>query len=280
MLVNRCFFEGYDKMQFDFGKNWKEFSEKALSQEKVEQARSDFRALMGDINVRDATFLDIGFGQGLTLLIAAEMGAKSVGCEINPISSQVLDFNRERFFPLGNAAIPVVIGSVLDPKVIGDLKQIDFLSGKSYDIVHSWGVLHHTGKMWDAIRVSSGLVRPGGHLIISIYNRHWTNGIWRMIKWFYNKSPKIIQKLLVYSSVPVIYVAKFLVTGKNPTKSKRGMDFYFDIIDWLGGYPYEYATKNEVIGFVQKRGFKCLRCVPANVPTGCNEFIFQKEHST
>ena len=264
-------------MQFDFGKNWKEFSEKALTPEKIQQARCDFQSLTTGINIKDATFLDIGFGQGLTLLIAREMGAKTVGCEINPLSSEVLEYNKKKFLQLKDWSISVVIGSILDSKIIDALKKIDFLKGNLYDIVHSWGVLHHTGSMWEAIKITCGLVRPGGYLIISIYNRHWTSKIWLLIKWLYNKSPEMIKKLFVYSFFPIIYLAKFLVTGKKPTKSKRGMDFYFDIIDWLGGYPYEYATKDEVITYVESLGFRCLHCIPSHVPTGCNEFIFQSE---
>ncbi len=264
-------------MQFDFGKNWEEFSNKALSPERIQQARSDFQSLTAGVEVEGKTFLDIGFGQGLTLLIASEMGAKAVGCDINSISSEVLEFNKTKFPELKGCSIPVVIGSVLDPNIINDLKKTDFLNGNLYDIVHSWGVLHHTGNMWEAIKNSCSLVRPNGYLIISIYNHHWTSQIWLLVKWLYNKSPGLIRKLFVYSFLPVIYIAKFLVTGRNPKKSKRGMDFYYDVIDWVGGYPYEYATKDKVIEYIKRLGFKCLRFIPAGVPTGCNEFIFQRE---
>ena len=72
----------------------------------------------------------------------------------------------------------------------------------------------------------------------------------------------------------IIYVAKFLVTRRDPLKKERGMDFWFDVIDWVGGYPYEYATPLDVERFVRERGLSLRRCVPAEVPTGCNEFVF------
>jgi SAM-dependent methyltransferase len=202
-------------MQFDFGKNWKEFSEKALSPEKIQQARDDFLSLTEGIGVSDSTFLDIGFGQGLTLLIACEAGARVVGCEINPISREVLEYNMAKFPQFKDRHIHVIIGSVLDPEVINELKKAVPIDGNLYDIVHSWGVLHHTGRMWDAINNAGSLVRPGGHFIISIYNRHWTSKIWLMIKWLYNNSPQIIRKLFIYSFIPIIYVAKFLVTWRG-----------------------------------------------------------------
>ena len=88
--------------------------------------------------------------------------------------------------------------------------------------------------------------------------------------------PKILQKVYVYIFLGIIFVAKFLVTGKNPLKKKRGMDFYYDVVDWIGGYPYEYATKKEIVGFLEKHNFAVVRAIEAQVPTGCNEFVFKK----
>jgi hypothetical protein len=58
---------------------------------------------------------------------------------------------------------------------------------------------------------------------------------------------------------PVIYLAKWIVTGSNPRNQLRGMDFYFDVIDWVGGYPYEYASRDEVLTMVEPMGFTCSR---------------------
>ena len=74
----------------------------------------------------------------------------------------------------------------------------------------------------------------------------------------------------------IIAVAKFLVTQKNPFQKKRGMNFYYDIIDWLGGYPYEYTSIKEMEEFFSGKSFRLIKNWPAKVPTGCNEFIFRK----
>jgi 2-polyprenyl-6-hydroxyphenyl methylase/3-demethylubiquinone-9 3-methyltransferase len=98
-----------------------------------------------------------------------------------------------------------------------------------------------------------------------------------MIKRFYNIAPAIIQKLMIWIFFVIIAAAKLIVTRKSPfRKQKRGMSFYYDVIDWVGGYPYEYADKEEIISYVEKRGFKCIKCVKPAVPTGCNEFVFLK----
>jgi 2-polyprenyl-6-hydroxyphenyl methylase/3-demethylubiquinone-9 3-methyltransferase len=69
------------------------------------------------------------------------------------------------------------------------------------------------------------------------------------------------------------------VTRRNPLDKERGMDFWYDVIDWIGGYPYEYATRQEIEAFVCAQGFTPQRFVAAQVPTGCNEFVFERIRS-
>lgn len=261
--------------QFDFGENWREFSAHALTPEKARQASEDFAKFMarGSASISGKGFLDIGFGQGLGLLSAASMQATAVGCDVNPKCAQVLEANRTHF--PGAGAIPVVVGSILDPRVVDALKAKS-PGGQGYDIVHSWGVLHHTGRMWEAIGNASGLVKPGGSLFLALYNRHWSSPAWTAIKRGYVSAPAWLQKAFIGVLMPVIFAAKFLVTGKNPLAKDRGMDFRYDVIDWVGGYPYEYASREEVVRFLEDRGFTLVDSSAAEVPTGCNEFVFAR----
>ncbi len=262
---------------FDFGKNWLLFSQHALTLEKVRQARNDFAALMQGLDLAGKSFLDIGFGQGLSLLIAAEMGAQAVGCDINPTCGEVLERNRELFFPqLQAGPPPVVIGSFLETGVLAALRRASPDGSGLYDIVHSWGVLHHTGDLRLALEHAAALVKPGGHLVLAIYNRHWSSPVWLGIKMLYNKAPDLLRQGLIYCFYPIVYLAKLAVTGENPKKQSRGMDFYYNLIDWLGGYPYEYASVAEVVKLAAARGCRLTKTVPAQVPTGCNEFVFEK----
>jgi SAM-dependent methyltransferase len=269
-------------MQFDFGKNWADFSDHALNPERVKEARDDFTSLL-DVagGLRGKSFLDIGFGQGLSLLNAASAGAAVFGIDINRKCEAVLQSNR-RFFPeLVRLNIPVAIGSILDESIVRRARDAS-PSGDGYDIVHSWGVLHHTGDMWRAVQTAASLVNPDGRLVIAIYNRHWSSRPWLWIKYLYCKSPEVLQRLLVWLLTPVIYVAKWMVTKDEPLKQSRGMDFFFDVVDWVGGYPYEYASKGEVLAMVESLGFECEKFIPSKVPTGCNEFVLLRasERST
>ena len=127
-----------------------------------------------------------------------------------------------------------------------------------------------------AVRHAASLVRPGGFLVIAIYNRHWSSRPWLAIKYAYCKAPGFLRRALVGLLYPVIYVAKLMVTRRNPTRQQRGMDFFYDVVDWVGGYPYEYASREEMVAMVEPLGFRGVAFAPAQVPTGCNEFVFQK----
>lgn len=255
-------------MQFDFGRNWQEFSEKRLNPERVEQAREDFRRLFQDCPLKGQSFLDIGFGQGLSLLLAAQEGARVTGVDINPKCAKVLERNKK---VLGvEEPLEVLVGSILDD---GILARLD---GRRFDIVHSWGVLHHTGAMYASIERAAALVVPGGQLVVAIYNRHWSSFPWKGIKWLYCISPQPIRKLMIGLLYPVIYGAKLLATRQNPMKMTRGMDFYYNVVDWVGGYPYEYASKTEVVDLLRAKGFILESFALARVPTGCNEFVFRR----
>ncbi|MEK7581225.1 MAG: class I SAM-dependent methyltransferase [Patescibacteria group bacterium] len=258
--------------QFDFGENWLQFSEHALTKEKVVQAKNDFKRLTRGIRLNDVSFLDIGFGQGLSLLIARLSGSRVLGCEIN--SKCIASLNETlKFFPtISKKEVPVVLGSILDKRVLVKLRKKSVVG---YDVVHSWGVLHHTGDMRQAIENISSLVKENGYLILAIYNKHWSSPTWEFIKKLHSESPNFVKKMLLYALYPIILLAKVTALRRNPFKKGRGMDFYYDVVDWVGGYPYEYASIDEVRSFVTSLGFKSIRVIPARTPTGCNEYIFK-----
>jgi 2-polyprenyl-3-methyl-5-hydroxy-6-metoxy-1,4-benzoquinol methylase len=266
-------------VQFDFGKNWEDFSRNALDPEKVRQAQVDFQKLLSEIPLEGRSFLDIGFGQGLSLLSAASAGARCLGIDINPRCLQVLDQNRKTFFPdIGGERIACLQGSILDPESIHKLQSHSFSKDERFEIVHSWGVLHHSGAMLQAIQNSANLVSSHGHLVLAIYQAHWSSPLWKLIKYVYNRSPVLAQWFLILIFYPMIYLAKWLVTRKNPKNKNRGMDFYHDVIDWVGGHPYEYATQAQIVSYLKELGFELIRFFPPATPIGCMEFVFRNTH--
>lgn len=249
---------------FNFGKNWLNYS-KTIKDEDLEIMKESLINLIGLENIKDKTFLDIGCGSGLFSIAAKKLRTKKVvGIDILPDSIKSSEENKERFNVQG---IYFKQLSILDNQV----KTLE-----KFDIVYAWGSLHHTGEIWKAIENTTHCVENNGLLILAIYNKHWTSPIWKRIKYFYNISPKFIKSIMIFAFYYIIATAKSLVTRKNPFQKKRGMNFYYDIIDWLGGYPYEYASKDKMVDFVDKYGFKLIKFNKAGVPTGCNEFVFKK----
>ena len=266
--------------QFDFGQNWVEFSENAATPERAAQARFHFEALMTGIPMKGSRFLDIGFGQGFSLLSARALGAEVVGCDINPKCHGVISSNRRLFPDAGEGPIELHVGSILDDATVDALRASGTAAGKGFDIVHSWGVLHHTGNMKKAVANAGSLVRPGGTFVLAIYNRHWSSRPWVAVKILYVHSPGWLQRVMVGVLYPVIWLAKWAVTGKDPKSKERGMDFFYDVVDWVGGYPYEYASIVEMEALCSPLGFSLVRAIPAIVPTGCNELVFRKSRET
>jgi methyltransferase family protein len=263
--------------QFDFGENWEDFSRNVLDAEKVRQAKEDFQRLLNGIPLQNFSFLDIGFGQGLSLLSAASGGARCLGIDINARCLQVLSQNGKAFFPdIPYEQIGRLQGSILDPELIRKLQLDSRAKEGKFDIVHSWGVLHHTGSMFQAIRNSAALVSEQGYLVLAIYQTHWSSALWKCVKFLYNKSPAIGRRLFIWLFYPLIYLAKWIVTRENPKNKNRGMDFYHDVIDWVGGYPYEYANRAEITDYLKELGFDLIRFFPPTAPTGCMEFVFRK----
>ena len=254
---------------FDFGSNWEEFSKWRIDPRRLEIACESLQSLLEKKSFAGKSFLDVGCGSGLFSIAAHKLGAtKVVGIDVDPRCIEISQANRNFLAP--GAPIEFYVASALEPE---QLKRFG-----SFDLVYAWGSLHHTGSMWSAVRNVSGCVGPGGLMILAIYNKHLTSPVWKVIKWTYNQVPRLVQRFMILIFGGVIYIAKFLVTRTNPLKKERGMDFWFDVIDWVGGYPYEYATLTEVVTIVTRgSGFQLRRSVPASVPTGCNEFVFDKK---
>jgi SAM-dependent methyltransferase len=250
---------------FDFGSNWQAFSEQHIDDQRLAIAAGSIQGLLRRKTLSGVSMLDVGCGSGLFSIAAYQLGAaKIVGIDINPRCIAISERNRDRLAP--KTPIAFQQSSVLDRERLESLG--------TFDLVYAWGSLHHTGAMWDAIRNVTRCVAPGGTLVLAIYNKHVTSPIWKWIKWFYNQLPGVCKQLMAFLFAGIIYVAKFLVTRHNPLDKERGMDFWYDVIDWIGGYPYEYAPSTEIEAFVRDLGFTLQYRVAAQVPTGCNEFVF------
>jgi len=255
---------------FDFGANWDAFSDRLMAESRLHIAMESLQTLLQRENLHGASVADVGCGSGLFSIAAAKLdAARVVGLDINPLCIEVSCRNKARLAP--DAVLSFHRASALSPEELAPFG--------TFDVVYAWGSLHHTGAMWDALRNVTRMVAPGGTLVLAIYNEHATSPLWRVIKRIYNRLPKLPQTLMAAGAAAVIFVAKALVTRRNPLNKERGMSFWYDVVDWVGGYPYEYASRSRVEQFIASAGFAMTRFVRAQVPTGCNEYVFRRHDS-
>jgi 2-polyprenyl-6-hydroxyphenyl methylase/3-demethylubiquinone-9 3-methyltransferase len=257
--------------RFAFGKNWSRFLSR-IDSPRIEAARASIAGKLRTSCLEGSSFLDVGCGSGLFSLAARQLGAQVSSFDYDPDSVSCAQELRHRFSP-NDPGWNVNQGSVLDKTYLASLGQ--------FDEVYSWGVLHHTGGMWDALENVAPLVKPGGSLFIAIYNdagestRRWT-----IIKRIYNKSPLLRGPLLAL--VACYYIAARLANYllhpgllfKRP-KRERGMAFATDFVDWVGGYPFEFAAPEEIFEFYRRRGFT-LNYLKTRRGNACNEFVFTR----
>jgi SAM-dependent methyltransferase len=264
---------------FRFGRNWQRYVSGYLDSDRERIAAESLEQLLGD--VRGKTFLDIGCGSGLFSLCAHRAGAsRVVSVDVDP---DAVAATRTLHTRAGSPVEWVVLHrSVLDPAAVAELDPAD--------IVYSWGVLHHTGDMYAAIRNTAALTKPGGRLAIAIYNRvtaHWLNSErWCRIKRFHNRASRPVQ-LAMQATFAAYWALGWLRAGQNPLRitreyrRSRGMALWTDLVDWLGGYPYEFATPEEIVEFCEREcGLRSVSvsCRPAS-ETGNNEFLFERPAS-
>src|SRR5262245_15496588 len=230
-------------IRFGFGENWQSFVNTALNRERIGRAANSLRRLLKVDHLRGRSFLDIGCGSGLFSLAACLLGAESVvAFDYNPNSVQASIAVRTRA-GIGADQWHIQQGSILDSAFLEHLTPAD--------VVYSWGALHHTGAMWRAIDNAAGKVKPGGLFAIAIYNDvqrpFGGSAMWWQIKRAYNISPPAVKRFMEggYSAA---FLLKDAASLRNPLKtiteysrqSGRGMEFWHDVRDWLGGFPYEY----------------------------------------
>ena len=263
--------------RFEFGKNWSAFLS-VLDDERIAKAEESLREMLECDSLQGKTFLDIGSGSGLFSLAARRLGAKVHSFDFDSNSFDCTQELRNRYFP-NDPNWLVEQGSALDADYLTSL-------GK-FDIVYSWGVLHHTGEMWRALENAVIPTKPGGKLFIAIYNDTGSQAKrWHWIKKTYCQLPSVLKTpfaIVVILPDEAKNLLRSLVTLKpheylhswTRYKNGRGMNRWHDIIDWVGGYPYEVATVDEIFEFYKARGFSLTKVKSGGVGLGCNEFVFE-----
>jgi 2-polyprenyl-6-hydroxyphenyl methylase/3-demethylubiquinone-9 3-methyltransferase len=270
--------------KFAFGENWSRYL-RSIDEKTIVAAEASLKSLLKVDSLTSRRFLDAGSGSGLFSLAASRLGAEVVSFDSDRDSVACTDHLRDqspspsRWF--------VRKGSLLDKNFLSTLQPAD--------VVYCWGVAHHTGNLWEAIDNLSHLVAPGGSLVLAIYNdQQYVSRLWSGIKRIYQRLPQFVRVIYVFTIWSMLFLRRLgmtiaasllrLVTLRNPavpflnwireTRS-RGMHSWYDLVDWVGGWPFEVARPEEVFRFLRDRGFQLVELTTSG-GHGCNEFVFYR----
>jgi SAM-dependent methyltransferase len=262
--------------RFAFGENWKRFLA-VVDEERILQAANQLTEMLGDL--KGKAFLDVGCGSGIQSLAAVRLGASRVVSFDYDLQCVACTRELKRRFA-SSAHWDIQQGSALDESYMRSLG--------AFDIVYSWGVLHHTGDMWKALDLVTIPVR--NKLMIAIYNdQGWQSRLWKTLKRRYVGSGKLVRKALELATFAIMwggslayYTVKlrpWITISKWRNYSRnRGMSAWSDLVDWAGGYPFEVARPDELISFYRERGFE-PHLFALTRRSGCNQFVFVSQAS-
>jgi SAM-dependent methyltransferase len=238
--------------------------------------------MLGVSDLNGQRFLDAGCGSGIFSLAAHRLGAVVHSFDYDPVSVESAQIVRRRF-AIDDASWTIERGDVLNGRYVSELGE--------YDIVYCWGVLHHTGAMWLGLGNLAQVVPPGGLLYIALYNdQGHVSRRWRSVKRLYVRSAKPVQWGLLLGALVYFELRPFAIhtiRGRSPltfpsrlrsrtTVQTRGMSPWHNLVDWVGGYPFEVCKPDQVLDYLRVRGYSLERLVTAN-GLGCNQFVFRRQ---
>jgi 2-polyprenyl-6-hydroxyphenyl methylase/3-demethylubiquinone-9 3-methyltransferase len=264
--------------RFAFGENWQRF-QKYLTEERIVEAEKSLCSMLEVDDLRGKSFLDIGCGSGLFSLAAMRLGAELVhSFDFDPQSVACAQELKRRYYDSApNWRIQQ--GSVLNSGFLSTLGQ--------FDVVYSWGVLHHTGNMWQALENTVPLVGGRGKLFIALYNdQDVLSTAWKAVKERYNRGlawrvviiPTFGTCLAVASFIKdVLFLRRSPLSRYREYKQVRGMAYTTDLLDWLGGYPFEVAKPDAIFNFFRARRFELVKLRTVGLGLGNNEFVFARQ---
>ncbi|MGI9383010.1 MAG: methyltransferase domain-containing protein [Methyloligellaceae bacterium] len=216
------------------------------------------------------SLIDIGCGSGIHSVAAAKLGAAQIyAIDFDPRSVAAARTLLEKHVP--NAEWRVESRDVFGLEPTSDGR---------FDVVYSWGVLHHTGDVNTALERAAAMTAEGGLFVFSLYRPTTLDWFWIREKRWYAQASRPAQKVALWLYVALFRLASW-VTGRRGSIDQRGMEFRHDVNDWLGGYPYEAVSARDVRRIMSQLGFEEVKAIvkPGGFGlfgSGCDEYVFRR----
>lgn len=257
--------------RFAFGANWKRYLARHYSEQRLDITRAWLVEFLGLPDLAGRSFLDIGCGSGLHSLAALRAGADQVvSFDYDPDSVAATRSLWER--EGRPARWQVMQGSALDETFMAGLGE--------FDIVYSWGVLHHTGDMWRALELAVPCIAPTGLFYLALYAReqyHDTEAVLALKRRYHGAGP--LQRVFMEAELAWSHILQRrpgnllrLPALAREYRESRGMAILPDIRDWLGGWPMEFASIAATHGCLAAHGLAMVRIAFGQANT---EYLFQ-----
>ena len=257
--------------RFRFGENWRSFSG-TLDRSQLAASIQGLLRLLTPEQLAGKSFADVGCGSGLHAAAAATLGVRRVFAIDQ--DSECVAVAREAFSqyaPPIDAHFQTLSVFDLDPSQNG-----------RFDVVYSWGVLHHTGNLEGALRKAAALVDRDGLLVLALYRPTHLDRFWRWEKRWYLRSGPSAQRFAQFLYTAVVAAAQVARGRFRFTLERtRGMNYHHDLHDWLGGYPYENIAAAHLHERLTRLGFEPVKVLsrPKGVGllgSGCDEFVYRR----
>jgi 2-polyprenyl-6-hydroxyphenyl methylase/3-demethylubiquinone-9 3-methyltransferase len=242
-----------------------------LTEDRIGLAEASLLEMIGKDALQGKQFLDIGCGSGLFSLAARRLGARVTSFDYDKDSVQCAQSLKDRFYPHDDQWT-IMQGSVLDSAFMEKLGR--------FDVVYAWGVLHQSGQHWRGVDHAMSATGPDGILLVALYNdQGWLSRYWTGVKRLYTHVP-ILRPLLIAFYAPYFVGVRWLIRRVKQRRShERGMSLWYDMVDWIGGWPFEVAAPQDVLARGAKQGFEAIRVKTVGRRQGCNEFVLTRKRA-
>ncbi len=207
---------------------------------RVEGHNRWLKSLIGEDDIRDKVVLDGGCGTGIGAIGFKMLGAKEVmGIDISPGALSTAS----------NLAQELKLDISFQQR---DLLNLD-LGQRSFDIIYSFGVLHHTGNTRLAFENLLRYLKPGGKFVLALYVK-------TPLTFLHQGLRKFLLTLPAFTRIPISRLASVTMIGKK--KIIRGFDGEGDALDWLYVPHRDHYTPEEIRDWFREHGMEMKLLVP------------------